>query len=483
MATTVNLRKLLHGKAWEQKTVSPAVTNAGSFIVSDKYNLIPNSLAFYVAGASAIWRYDGDEDAWLQLPNSGIAGTYAAGACGEFRALGAMGGTFNQTATAGGATSITTNKTIVKNLAGHRLRVIAGTGVGFDGTIVSNTIGANSVITTSGGTFDATTVFQVFSGSLWFMNAGTVAVGFSVYDLATNVWTARSVAGLPTAWGTDARLVSTIGSAGVFLTQTATAGGATTLTDGAESWLTNQWANYQIRITAGTGVGQIRTIASNTGTVITVSAAWAVNPDATSVYAIEGNGDFMYLLGNNAIAMYRYTVSTNTWATLSPTAARVGAAATGLSANWIDSVEGWNLQANGSPLALTQGSSIYRQNGRYIFSFRGGASNILDVYDIAANTWISGVAYGNQFETFGAGSSDIDFNGDIYINKEGTGRIFRFSVKEFNMKSFSQHVFPQGAAVAGVRMCLLPYEDGATKINFVYCQGHSINTFLRIMVI
>ena len=69
-------------------------------------------------------------------------------------------------------------------------------------------------------------------------------------------------------------------------TGTATAGGATTLTNSAESWTVNEYAGFELRITAGTGSGQRRTIASNTATILTVSVAWATNPDATSVYAV-----------------------------------------------------------------------------------------------------------------------------------------------------------------------------------------------------
>ena len=488
MATTSNLRKLLHRKSWEmcQPALSPLVpinTANGSFVVSDKFNLIPNSLAFFVQGASAIYRYDGDEDSWVQLPNSGIAGTFAAGSCGEFRALGAMGGAFNQAATAGGAASLTTNKTIVRSLAGRRIRVIAGTGVGFDGTIVSNTLGANAVITTSGGTFDATTQFQVFSGSLWFFNAGAGAVGFAVYDLATNAWTQRSVAGLPTTFGTEGQLVSTIGSAAFWDASTATAGAASSLTNSGKAWLTNQWANYQIRITAGTGVGQIRTVASNTNQVVTVSTAWTVSPDATSAYRFEGNEDFMYLLGNNAVTMYRFQVSTNTWTTLAPTAARAAAAGAGCSANWIDSAASWALALNGVPNALIQGGSVYKQNGRYLFSFRGGASNALDVYDIAANTWISGLAYGNQNETFTTGSSSFDFGGMIYLQKEATGRIFKFNLDDFVMQSFAANPLAQGTAVAGQKMFILPFQDGATTLSFLYTQRHSAAELFRMLVI
>lgn len=68
---------------------------------------------------------------------------------------------------------------------------------------------------------------------------------------------------------------------------TATAGGAATLTDGAQAWTTDIWATGTVTITGGTGSGQTRTISSNTGTVLTVSVAWATNPDNTSVYVLS----------------------------------------------------------------------------------------------------------------------------------------------------------------------------------------------------
>lgn len=199
MTTVVNLRKLLHRKSWESCTSAPSATTAGAFVVSDKYDLNNGSRAYLMTSASACYMYEGSEDAWITLPASGATGTFAAGSCGEYRALGAMGGVFTQTATAGTTTTLTTNRTITRNLAGNRIRVVAGTGVGYNGTVVSNVLGANSVVTVSpasGVAFDATTQYQIYSGSLWFFNAGTAAVGFSVYDNATNAWTAKSVANL-----------------------------------------------------------------------------------------------------------------------------------------------------------------------------------------------------------------------------------------------------------------------------------------------
>lgn len=492
MATTLNLKRILHRKSWEMCTpslgpLSAANTAAGSFVVSDKFNLRPRAPAYFVAGASAIYRYDGEEDSWIQLPNSGIAGTFAAGSCGEHRAMGAMGGVFTQTATAGTTTTITTNRTIIRSLSGIRIRVIAGSGVGYEGTIASNTIGTNAVITVSvasGVAFDATTQFQVYSGSLWFFNAGTTAVGFSVYDVATNAWTARSVTGLPTAWGTDAQLISTIGAAKVFVSGTSTGSNTTTtLNNTGKNWQTNMWTNYQVRITSGTGAGQIRMIASNTATALTVSTAWTVTPDATSVYSIEGNDDYMYLLGNNAVTMYRFQVSTNTWTTLAPVAARAAALGVGGSANWIDNASTWDVSGTENPSSLTtSGTIIYKQNGRYILSFRGGATSSLDVYDIAANTWISAVSYGNQNETFTTGTTNVDMDGFIYIQKEATGRILKFDIDSWIMLTFSAFPYTQGTTVTGSKMFILPYVDGTTKLQYLYSQLHTSNLLIRMAV-
>jgi len=488
MTTTVNLRKLLHRKSWEMCTpclsaLSVTNTSSGSFVVSDKYNVVPDSLAFFVQNAAAIYRYDGNEDAWVQLPGSGLPGTFAAGACGEFKGLGAMGGTFTQAATGGSAGSIITSKTIARSLVGRRLRVVAGTGMGFDGLITENTIGASAVIqVNSTVVFDVTTQFQIFSGSLWFMNAGTTAVGFGVYDLATNAWTTKSVTNLPVAWGTEGQLISALGMA-AFASGTATSATTGTLTNTAKSWQTNQWANYQVRITAGTGKGQLRAIASNTATVLTIATAWTIMPDATSVYSLEANDDCLYLLGNATTALYKFTVSTNTWAVLTPTTPRAAAAGAGCSCNFIDNVSGWDLQAGDIPKTLSAALGLYKQNGRFLFSFRGGATNVLDIYDVALNTWVNAVAYGNQQETFTTGSCSLDFDGDIYLQKEATGRIFRFSVADFVMQAFAANPGVQAAVVAGMKMFMLPYVDGGTKINFLYTQRHTGNELYRMLVI
>lgn len=77
---------------------------------------------------------------------------------------------------------------------------------------------------------------------------------------------------------------------------TATSGGANTLTDttittvGGTPIVANQFINQQLFIRSGTGAGQFQNISSNTAPPVTftVPVPWAVIPDATSVYTVGG---------------------------------------------------------------------------------------------------------------------------------------------------------------------------------------------------
>lgn len=493
MTLTVNLRKMLHRKSAEYCAVNPAGnTVTGGFFVSDKSDMIPNhDIAYYIGGVSAIWNYNPDNDAWLQLPNSGVGGVFGPGSCGEFRAISAPGGAITNTATGGSTTTLNTALTLTRNLAGYTIRIMAGAGAGYVGTIKSNTLGVNAIITLdtpAAAALGATSQYQVFGGSLWFWNAATSGPGFGVYDRATNTWTLRAIATLPANWGTDAQLVSTPGFASNggagFVNGTAAAGAASTITlEAAKVFLLNQWANMQVRIVSGTGAGQVRTIASNTAgasPVVTVGAAWTTVPDATSVYRIEGNDDHLYLLGNNAVTMYRFSISANAWTTLAPVAARAGAAGAGFTADWVDGVPDaqWSDGSYGAHY-----TGMVKQNGRYIYSMRGAGSNALDVYDIAANTWISNVLYGQQFETFNAGSCSVDLDGYIYIQKEATGRIYRFDIAKNALEPWVLHPVPQGAALAGDKMIMTTFREGAAKINYLYTLGHTRAELTRWVVI
>ena len=551
MPTTQGNKKILDPKRWEFMTPAPSATVAGAVTTSCRH--IKNSV-LYLNSNTTSWLYTPEEDGWVQLPSPALAGTFGAGvgACSTGYSAGtATAGSL--TATAGTTTTITTNQTIVRDLRGFAIHILSGPNAGAMLAIRSNTIGANSVITvdTQGVAFSASTVYRLMTPTYFVVGAGTLAAGsFRKYDWATNTWTSLTITGLPATIGTDGALISTPSWIGGNVQSTATAGGATTLTDSRFNWLSNQftglqirilsgtgsgqqrtissntsniitvssawttnpdatsvyviegsgvqefatgtatagaastitnsgknwavnqWANYQVRIISGTGAGQIRTIASNTSTVITVGTAWSTTPDTTSVYTIEGNDDFLYYLGNNAVTLYRYSISANTWSTLSPTAARAAAPTTGASANWVWAATESDWTAENTII-----------NGKRIYSFRGGAGAVLDYYDIAANTWVSAVSYAPATETFTTGSKWVYFGNFIYGQKDATGRWMRYNVTTSDQEGWSTFLYPNSTAIVGNTAFEVIYVDGATQIPYVQMLLNTSSVNLRLMVI
>lgn len=478
MPTTNGNRKILDLKRWEFCTPAPAATAAAHFIVSSRHYRQQQLL---VQSAALAYLYNPREDGWVQVPSPALTGTFGAGACGVAGSfsIGTATGASSLTATAGSTTGITTNQTLARDLRGYSVFFVGGTNAGKVKTIASNTIGANAVITFTDAeavAFDNTSQYRLKTPVFYVLSAGTLAAGcFRKYDFATNSWTSLAITGLPATWGTDGRMVSTPAwiDAGFksFASGTASSATSTTLVNSAKAWATNQWANSQVRITAGTGAGQIRTVASNTGTALTVGAAWTVTPDATSQYSIEGNDDFIYLMGNNAVTLYRYSISGNTWSTLTPVAARAAAPGLAAGGSWVHSVSeaDWNLE-----------NSI--RNGRYIYSFRGGAGAALDRYDIAGNTW-EVVSYAPATETFTTGTK-YSYSGDgIYLQKDATGRWFRYDVALNAMEPWNTMTYTQGAAVLGDTAFDVTYKDGATEITYVYMVLNTSAVMLRQMVV
>jgi RHS repeat-associated protein len=64
---------------------------------------------------------------------------------------------------------------------------------------------------------------------------------------------------------------------------------ATTLNDTSRTWMPNQWQGRTVLIVSGTGAGQLATVVSNTAHQIVLATPWTTVPDATSVYAFQGD--------------------------------------------------------------------------------------------------------------------------------------------------------------------------------------------------
>ena len=131
--------------------------------------------------------------------------------------------------------------------------------------------------------------------------------------------------------------------------------GALTITDSTKAWTVNQWAGYQVRISYGTGVGQVRRVLYNSATVLTlgdstlsaqniwcnpqitspaivatagsqsiyviessvatVDTPWLITPDTTSQYKIE-SGCIMCVSSAAATPFYTvqyYDIASDLW--------------------------------------------------------------------------------------------------------------------------------------------------------------------------
>lgn len=482
MSTVVNLRKVLDRKQWEPCCPLPAATAAGHFAIPTPARWY-RPMMFLSQGTNTHYLYDVKEDAFIEIPG-GTLGAHTGASTGVFHPYGPSG-----TASAGSSTTLTTTLTIPTDLTGATIRLTGGTGAGQERTITSNTFGANSVITTAAWsvTPDNTTTYVILSGRFYILAATGAAVVWKYFDIATNAWTAKSTTSGPAAaWGTDgqAALTASFGVADPYDSGTATSGAAATLTDTGQAWATNQWANYQVRIVAGTGAGQVRVVNSNTSTALTVSANWGTNPDATSQYVLEGVDDWIFVAGNNAVTLFRYAISGiaglsanaqatgDTWITVSPGAARAAAGAAGLSLDCVRASEDGRFT---NPDAIV--------NGKYIYSFRGGATSTLDRYNIPGNTWESGVAYGQQQATFTTNTTWIEHKGIIYGHKEATNRFFAFDAGGNTLRPLSTLTYPQSTAVLGEKLGIFSYVDGAEELTWLYTIRHTGTEMFRLLLI
>lgn len=177
--------------------------------------------------------------------------------------------------------------------------------VGTDGVIERTT--ENASIWEKGVATSGTTTTLVDSTKQWVTNehAGRWIRIYSgtgedqIRQVLSNTATALTWVTVGTAPDTTSRYLIDGFDAG-----TATSGTSTTLTDSTKSWATDRWKNYDVRIVAGTGKGQVLPILSNTATALTVYKPFVTTPDSTSVFVIQGDKDNIYLfLGGQANAI------------------------------------------------------------------------------------------------------------------------------------------------------------------------------------
>jgi hypothetical protein len=108
---------------------------------------------------------------------------------------------------------------------------------------------------------------------------------------------------------------------------------------------------------------------------------------------------------------------------------------------------------------------------------------VLDRYDIALNTWLSGITVSPAAETFTTGSKSAYVGNYLYMQKDATGRWFRYSFPTQELDGWSTMTYTQGAAVLGDTAFDVTYHDGATEVVYIQMFLNTSTVNLRQMVV
>lgn len=520
MATTIDFKGFEHMPRWRPEATLQAVTGAGMSFAWDHRNdstKIPNVYFLRSATALDVMNPSKGYGDWIPLSTPGLTGTFGAGATSVFHPSQGPRGTI-----AAGATTTTITLTTalpaavgVNQLAnrgdgiGHRIRICSNT-AGASGTTEERTIIGNTSGTTPTITLDAALSFtpasgatyEILSGRVFLLSAGTVAAGcWKYYDIATNSYSGNLVVtGLPTTISTDSSAVAlseshvpqdrvpgsgfVSGGATVdtrnAIQATAAAAGTITGSGMPANLLANEYRNFQVRIVADsvtpTAVGQRRRIASHTAGatgVFTLSSNFTVTPSSSAIFVVENDDDKILLTTSAATLMYNYNITANTWDT----------------STWAAPV------ANGAGVVMEQSFAISRDltvNARhsFIFRVRGGASNAIDVLDIAGGATGNGsnaIAYGNSGQTFTTGTSGAyeaaTNNGQwLHLNVNGTTRMVRFDMANRVMDNGITTANLQGAALVGNKLFTSLFIDGTTKLTRLYQALNTSNQLISCVL-
>jgi hypothetical protein len=285
--------------------------------------------------------------------------------------------------------------------------------------ISSQTVTVNTPFTT---TPTANSRFMIMSGVIWLMSSQTTS-GFTwqMYDILTDVWYQKSMPStiFAAAVGTEIAITPIDEVEAAYISSRATSATNRRLTDSTLSLTNDQYRNYQIRTTGGTGAGQRRRITSNINNTFEVDAKWTVTPDNTTTYEIWPNTDYIYFVGNAQSATFAYDVESDVWVTgpsgdasiaTNASITKVGDIPLGISTavdNGTGSVTTVVVNAAGSGYAV---NDIIQISG-------GGANCRLYVTSTTTAGGVTGVAFKNN----GSGYATSTGTATTAVSGTGTG--------------------------------------------------------------
>lgn len=316
--------------------------------------------------------------------------------------------------------------------------------------------------------------------------ATTLTVGAVTAITAATNGTSRYTIAEPSGFGAmQTNRIATKGRAGW-----ATSGTATTLVDSTKNWNNGQWTNCRVRVMSGTGVGNESVITGNSATSLTV-ASWAnATPDATSKYEIMDSFGVVTTSGasttitdanknwtTNILAGKRFRVLAGTGIgndiLVSSNTATVITLASSITTDTTTMYVIYEapLRSTGTAFMWLYGLTDTTRKGRWMFSPRGGASNIYDIYDIPSNTWDISPFFAVNSETFSTGSMyTYDGLDDIIMTQNATGKIYELNMNTFKINPSGICPYAQGSAIIGNRMELIKTVDG---LQYIYMMRHT----------
>ena len=399
----------------------------------------------------------------------------------------------------------------------------------------TGSVGAIRYVESVGGQFGGTTY-----GSVWLLiGNGTIAY-FYKYDIASNSWSAMSIASVPANIGTDfsfcfpepqlnnneigyhSGITRTITTTGIIATG-ATSIAVSALPQALASGARLRFGSFDVTLTANANAGDTTlSVVSlpygiNAGTLLETPRGGLVTVKTTAsagALSIEVYPIRRYLVSGSIFKVERYVVLT---ASAAANATSITVAAvnysleSGATAYYYDHmylVGGnatvmYRYSVSGNAWATTNASAVaipavtgsvgggctikwlpsYAPDK--LFIVRGNATSNIYTYDLVANTW-STASFHPSTETFTIASThtarSIGGKGySIISSKEATMRIYEYdpSLSRLHPK-MNQWLYPTGGAVQGDRATCLRSPD---EVEFYYLLLPSSTAFVRCTLI
>jgi hypothetical protein len=163
---------------------------------------------------------------------------------------------------------------------------------------------------------DSSSVFEIQSGTVWLSVSSTIGFGIMYcYDVLTNVWYFKATmhTHINSSLATDISAARVPVGITFISGVTATSAAAYNITTSGATMEYDRYANHEIFITSGKGIGQSRRVVGNSNTTFYVDKKWGVTPDSTSVYSVALDDSKIWLTGNGSSALYYYDIERNSW--------------------------------------------------------------------------------------------------------------------------------------------------------------------------